>query len=321
MAATGEPRILYFGMFGPLSRLPLAALLDAGLPVAAVIVPARAAMGDAASIAPLPPPPGLARPTSFAALLKQTVVDLAWERGIPAEEVARLDHGAVRAALTGYRPDLIAVSCFPYRFPPWLLALPAAGAINLHPSPLPRGRGPDPLFWLLREPAGAGGGAPGGPGAGGVTVHLMDRGLDAGPIVLQEHYPLADGMSGQEIELRAASAGAGLLVRAARAMLDGTARPRAQEEAEATTYPAPAAEDYVVTPDRPARWAFNFLRGTAGQGYPQRVRIGERSWWVRSARGYDPDATLPAPFAEATDTLRVRCSPGVLTVTTMPPRA
>ena len=162
---------------------------------------------------------------------------------------------------------------------------------------------------LFREPEGA------GANEAGVTVHLMDQRLDAGPIVLQERFPLPDGMTGRELELRAAALGAGLLARSVGAILDGTARPQPQDEAAASAYPLPTAGDYVVTPDRPARWAFNFLRGTAGGSYPHQLRIGERSWLVRAAQGYDPEGTLPAPFIELGDTLRVRCTPGVLTVT------
>lgn len=304
-----QPRLLYFGMFGPLSRLPLAALLDAGLEVAAVVVPPREERGNDPVRALAPPPGWTARPASFAARLRQTVVDLAWERGIPALEVGDLRAPAARAALADLAPDLVAVSCFPARFPGWLLALPPRGVLNLHPAPLPQGRGPDPLFWAFREPAGSGG--------GGVTAHLMDRGLDSGPIVAQERFPIADGTTGPELELQAAARGAALLTRAALALLDGTAHPQPQDEVAATAYPAPGAGDFVVTPDRPARWAFNFLRGTAGRGLPHRLIVGNRAWTIRAALGYDPGTTLPTPYREDADTLRVRCTPGTLTVATL----
>ncbi len=144
----------------------------------------------------------------------------------------------------------------------------------------------------------------------------MDHGLDSGPLILQERFPMPDGMTGQELELRSAALGAGLLARAVAMVLDGTARAQPQDEAAASTYPPPSAADYAVTPDRPARWAFNFLRGTAGGGYPHRLRIGEHSWLIRAAQGYDPEGKLPAPFIERGDTLQIRCTPGVLTVTT-----
>jgi methionyl-tRNA formyltransferase len=303
-------RVVFCGMFGPLSRLPLAALHDAGIAVAAVVVPQME--GEwAGAVRRLEPPPGWPGGTlSLAARLRQTTVEFAWERDIPVLEVARLADEEVLAALADYTPEVIAVSCFPHRFPSRLLALPRGGVLNLHPSPLPRGRGPDPLVWHFREPDGA------GAGGGGATVHLMDRGLDSGPIVLQERFALPDGTTGPELELRAASLGAGLLARAVGAILAGEADPRPQDDADATTYPMPVEDDFVVTPDRPARWAFNFLRGTAGRGFAHRLVIGDDSWLVRAARGYDPAATLPTPYVESGDELRVRCAPGVLAVTT-----
>ena len=88
----------------------------------------------------------------------------------------------------------------------------------------------------------------------------------------------------------------------------------AQDEALATTYPLPTTDDFIITPDRPARWAFNFLRGTAGRGIPHRLVVGDRQWLVRAAQSYDPDAALGVPCSQEGATVRVQCSPGVLTV-------
>src|SRR3712207_4806393 len=90
MAATNRaPRVVYFGMFGPLSRVPLGALLDAGVDVAAVVVPPRAdaADGPGGSVRRLLPPSGYgARPPSLQNLLRETAVELAWRREIPVLE-------------------------------------------------------------------------------------------------------------------------------------------------------------------------------------------------------------------------------------------
>ncbi len=318
-AAGGEGRIhsvpspqssvLFFGMFGPLSRAPLAALLTAGVDVRAIVVPPRGAGTGTARPRRLARPPGWeARPRSLPALLGRTVVDLAWEHDIPVLEVGGLG-GETARALATFAPDLdlIAVSCFPFRLPDALLALPRLGCLNVHPAPLPRHRGPAPLFWIFR----------GGSGRGGVTVHLMDRGLDSGPIVTQEGFDLGDGLTGAELELRCAALGADLLTAAIRDLAAGTAAPRAQDEAFATTEPWPRASDFVITPDWPARRAFNFIRGTAGWGHPHVIAIGGAQLTVRAAVAYDPAARLGAPFLEDTSEVRVQCSPGVLTITTI----
>ena len=309
------PRVVYCGMFGALSRLPFAALAAGPVELCAVVVPPRVSQAPtlpAPAVRELRPPAEPSpRPASLAALLARTIVELAWERQIPVYEVARFDAAAL-ATIAAHRPDLIAVSCFPLRFPPAILALPPLGVLNLHPTLLPRGRGPDPLFWTFRERD------PERAGAGGVTVHLMDGGLDSGPIVAQGRVPLPDGIGGDELTLQLAARGATLLTEAVAARADGCAAPRPQDEALATTFPAPVAADLAFGPDAPARWAFNFVRGTAGAGWPHTLVLGARRWQILAARGYDPDATLPTPFEEAGELLRVRCAPGVFTALARP---
>lgn len=305
---SARPQVVYFGMFGALSRVPLAALLAAGVDVRAVLVPPAGAPGAATGPRRLPPPPGWGTGSpSPAALARRTIVDLAWERDLPVLEVARLDEPAVLMVLEECGAEIVVVSCFPARLPPALLALPPLGCLNLHPSLLPRNRGPAPLFWTFRE----------GWQQGGATVHLMDRGLDSGPIVAQADFDLSDGLTERELELRCAALGAELLVRAARDLAAGTATPTPQDEARATVHPWPGASDFVVTPDRPARWAYNFIRGTAGWGHPHLLVLDGARVVVRAARAYDPDARLDTPFEHRGDELRVQCSPGVLTVTTV----
>jgi methionyl-tRNA formyltransferase len=305
MPTDPAPRIVYCGMFGTLSRVPLAALLDAGYDIRAVVVPA--APGEPLVRQLTPPADWTARPTSFAALLRRTIVDLAWERAIPALAVSELGAQA-SDAIMAYMPDLLAVSCFPHRFPSRLLALPPLGVLNLHPALLPRGRGPDPLFWAFREPD------PERAGAGGVTIHLMDRGLDSGPIVVQGRVPLTDGMSASELELHTAALGATLLVAAIGALVAGIADIVPQDEALSTTYPLPTEADFLIPPDQPARWIFNCLRGLIGQGPSPTLVIGTRRWPVRAALAYDPSGTLSEPYLEDGGTLQVRCASGVLTV-------
>ncbi|MEZ4833421.1 MAG: formyltransferase family protein [Caldilineaceae bacterium] len=60
------------------------------------------------------------------------------------------------------------------------------GFLNLHPSLLPHYRGPDPIFWQLRD----------GVEPMGVTVHWMDVGVDTGDIAAQAPVALEDGLSG-----------------------------------------------------------------------------------------------------------------------------
>ncbi|MDT3395829.1 formyltransferase family protein [Streptomyces sp. B1866] len=76
-------------------------------------------------------------------------------------------------ALPGYRPDLIVCNGFPWRLPERVRAVARLGAVNVHPSLLPRYRGPIPVHWAIRN----------GDAQTGVTVHWMDDTFDTGPVI------------------------------------------------------------------------------------------------------------------------------------------
>ena len=78
---------------------------------------------------------------------------------------------------------LLITYSFSFRIPAAILGLFPHGAYNVHYSPLPAYRGPDPLFWQLKnnEPQT------------GVTIHHMTERMDMGPIALQQHTPIFPG--------------------------------------------------------------------------------------------------------------------------------
>lgn len=87
-----------------------------------------------------------------------------------------------------YGPDLVVCCAFPWLIPPEALVVPRLGAINMHPSLLPRWRGPFPVAWAIRcgEDLGS-------------TVHRMDAGYDTGPILAQGRVPFEDEWSWPEL--------------------------------------------------------------------------------------------------------------------------
>ncbi|MCX5010383.1 formyltransferase family protein [Streptomyces sp. NBC_00555] len=87
----------------------------------------------------------------------------------------------VIAALT---PDLVISAAFPRRIPPEALVLPRYGALNLHPSALPAGRGPNP-FRLVYE----------GASTIGATLHRTAEDFDTGPVLSRREAPLPPDLS------------------------------------------------------------------------------------------------------------------------------
>ena len=83
------------------------------------------------------------------------------------------NHPEAIAALDRIEPDLLLLACLPHVVGRATRETARLGALNLHPSALPRFRGPDPVFWQLRA----------GASRAGVTVHVATDDVDAGPIV------------------------------------------------------------------------------------------------------------------------------------------
>lgn len=97
---------------------------------------------------------------------------------------------ALSALLAAYRPDVLLVFGFNWRLPPDVLAVPRLGVLNVHPSALPRYRGPSPVLWAIR----------GGDPYLGVTVHRMTERIDAGPVLAQvDDLPLPDRVTSQDV--------------------------------------------------------------------------------------------------------------------------
>src|SRR3989441_4203937 len=201
-----SPRVLFLGMQGNFSQPPLRALLEAGIEVCAVVMPAvQSPMQQSLASMRLRERPQAARSglPVLQSTLHTSILQVAWERQIPVREVQSLFDPETIATLAEYKPDVICVACFSKRIPRAVLDIPRLGCLNVHPSLLPANRGPEPLFWTFRD----------GSRHTGVSVHLMDEGMDTGPIVAQEALEVPDGISYAQLETQCAMLGGRLLAR------------------------------------------------------------------------------------------------------------
>lgn len=124
--------------------------------------------------------------------------------------------------LESVRPDLLLTFFYPWRVPPEALAVPSRGAVNAHPSLLPRLRGPNPLGWTLRndEPEV------------GLTLHRMEAQFDAGPILAQATHPITDDDTIEDIVQKVMTLFARLLPEAlSRVAWEEAGEPQAEEQA------------------------------------------------------------------------------------------
>jgi methionyl-tRNA formyltransferase len=139
----------------------------------------------------------------------------------------------LRAQLEALGPDAIVVVAYGRIIPPWMLALPRLGCINLHASLLPMFRGAAPIQWAVAM----------GEKVTGNTTMLLEEGLDTGPILLQRERSIDREETSADLFEELATGGAPLVVETLAGLANGTITPRAQDHARATLAPLLTRED------------------------------------------------------------------------------
>ena len=132
---------------------------------------------------------------------------------------------AARAALEEAAPDVMVVAAYGLILPPWVLALPRHGCLNIHGSLLPRWRGAAPIQRAIEA----------GDAETGITVMQMDAGLDTGAMLLAEALPIVPTDTSATLHDRLAALGARLIDQALALLAQGALQPRPQP-AEGVTY-------------------------------------------------------------------------------------
>lgn len=127
--------------------------------------------------------------------------------------------------ITGLEPDAIVVAAYGLFLPKVVLETPDFGCLNIHPSLLPKYRGPSPVISAILE----------GEETTGVTIMLLDEGMDTGPLLAQESVVIGNQETADELTHRLFELGADLLVRTLDEMVRGAITPSTQNDDDATT--------------------------------------------------------------------------------------
>ena len=176
-------RLVFMGT--PAYSVPvLARLLEAGHDVAAVVTRPDGAAGRGRRLAPPP------------------VKLYAQEHGLPVLQPPSLRPSEAVAQMASLRPLVVVVAAYGRILPPEVLALPPKGVLNVHPSLIPRHRGPSPVITALLD----------GDEVTGVTIILTDEGMDTGPVVAQRQEPVLPEDTATVLTERLFHLGAELLV-------------------------------------------------------------------------------------------------------------
>jgi methionyl-tRNA formyltransferase len=183
------------------------------------------------------------RPAGRGSTLTPTrVAEEARARGLPLLEVDGVRSGEGFEALRGAEADALVVVAYGQLLSADVLDLPELGSVNVHFSLLPRWRGAAPVQRAILE----------GDERTGVTVMLMDEGMDTGPILATTEVPIGADEDAGTLGVRLAELGGPLLVETLRALSAGAVEPVPQVPASATQAPKLRAEDRTIDWSEPA---------------------------------------------------------------------
>ncbi len=152
---------------------------------------------------------------------------LAQELDLPIIQPQKLSDPDAVEQIRDWKPDLIVVAAYGQILKPEVLDLPPYGCVNIHASLLPRWRGAAPIQAAILH----------GDQETGVTIMVMDIGMDTGPIISQRIIPIQPDDSGGALGERLSFLGAELLLDTLTPFLKGEITPIPQDNALATRAP------------------------------------------------------------------------------------
>ena len=204
--------------------------------------------------------------------------------------------------LTNLSPEAIIVVGYGRIIPPWMLALPRRGNINVHASLLPKYRGAAPIQWAVAK----------GENVTGVTTMLLNQGLDTGDILLQRQTEILADDTSITLAPRLAEIGADLLVETLLGLKAGRVRPLPQDDSRATLAPILKKEDGEISFAWTVAKISNRVRGFQPWPGVYTSFRGKNLKIIRARPGQDAPKLSLGELGVAQERLFVGCSGGGL---------
>ena len=193
------------------ARVALAALLGAGYPVPLVLTQPDRPAGRGLKL----------QASAVKQLAQRHGLALAQPRSLRLDGKYAADAQAAQAALQAADLDLLVVAAYGLILPPWVLATPRQGCLNIHGSLLPRWRGAAPIQRAVEA----------GDARTGITIMQMDAGLDTGAMLNVLATDVGPDETAGQLHDRLAALGAQALLQTLDDLRGGSLQPLAQPAA------------------------------------------------------------------------------------------
>ena len=200
------------------AKVCLSAIVDAGYDVVGVVTQPDKPKGRSYKLTPPP------------------VKVFAEEKGLRVYQPETLKGEAFKDTLEELAPDIIIVAAYGKILPPYIIDYPKYGCINAHGSILPKYRGAAPIQRALMD----------GEKETGITVMYMDVGLDTGDMILKKTTPITEEDNFETLHDRLAEIGGRTLVKAMKALEEGTAVREKQDDSLANYAEKITKDDCII---------------------------------------------------------------------------
>lgn len=193
------------------------------------------------------------KPDSLAGRKRETteppVKKYAVEKNFAVFQPVKFDFESVEE-LKRLQPDLIIVAAYGKILPKSVLDLPGFGCLNVHPSLLPKFRGPSPIQNALLL----------GESETGTTIMLMDEGMDTGAIIAQKKMLVNESDDAQTLSSKLSILSVELLLKTIEPWIKGRLEPKKQDEIGATLCQLIDRDDGRIIWEQDAQEIFNRFR-------------------------------------------------------------
>jgi len=233
------------------------------------------------------------------------VKELALKHNIPVLQPKRVRDESFFPVLKELNPDIIVVAAFGQIIPQSILDLPPYGCINVHASLLPKYRGSAPIQWAIIN----------GETKTGVTIMYMDAGIDTGDMIMKEEVAIDPKETGGSLHDKLAVCGGNLLLKALKAIENGTAKREKQNEAESTYVKILDKSMGLIDFNRPAAEIERLIRGL--NPWPSAYTyLNGKTLKIWDADVIEKDQEgMPGEIVQVTkDSIHIKTSSGILAV-------
>jgi len=184
-------------------------------------------------------------------IVSSPIKELAEKKNIPLYEVENINAHSFINKIRKITPDIVVVVAFGQILSSDFLSVPRICSLNLHPSLLPRYRGPAPIPWAIIR----------GDKETGVTIQRIEKGIDEGRIIIQKKIPISFSDTAKDLEKKLSFLGAELLLEAIKRIKEGSVEYIVQDEKQASYAPKIEKKYGLIKWEKSSYDIHNLVRG------------------------------------------------------------